>query len=366
LCRARRRVGAAPLKALFTAISGPAGTPGLPGVMWRGLRTVAIDGTGLHVPDSRRIGVKYPKREGFGYPLLRLSVLIETGTRSLIDAVFGPESEGECSHAGRLIRSMVSGMLLLADCGYDSWELFAQVGGIKGAHYLCRSGAGRTPLILTRLPDGSYLSVLGPELLKVRIVEAWITVTSQDGTVRVEQWRLITDLFDHERYPAADLVDLYHERWQVETAYFSIKATILDGRVLRSDRPEDIDQEVWALLSVYQAIIRMTVDAVASRPRLDPDRASFTVALQTAGDQVIAAAGVFPELVIDPVGAIGLAVLANLLPQRRRSRGKARSRKNPTSKYGPNAGKHPHTAQTYTFTARVEIMKEGLTARSRR
>jgi hypothetical protein len=152
----------------------------------------------------------------------------------------------------------------------------------------------------------------------------------------------------------------------VETAYFSIKATILDGRVLRSDRPEDIDQEVWALLSVYQAIIRMTVDAVASRPRLDPDRASFTVALQTAGDQVIAAAGVFPELVIDPVGAIGLAVLANLLPQRRRSRGKARSRKNPTSKYGPNAGKHPHTAQTYTFTARVEIMKEGLTARSRR
>jgi hypothetical protein len=55
LCRARRRIGAAPLRALFHAISGPAGTPHLPGVLWRGLRTVAVDGTSLHVRDSARI-----------------------------------------------------------------------------------------------------------------------------------------------------------------------------------------------------------------------------------------------------------------------------------------------------------------------
>jgi hypothetical protein len=29
-------------------------------------------------------------------------------------------------------------------------------------------------------------------------------------------------------------VDPYHEWWQAETTYFSIKATMLDGRVLRS------------------------------------------------------------------------------------------------------------------------------------
>jgi hypothetical protein len=365
LCRARRRIGSAPLAALFHAISGPAGTPHLPGVLWRGLRTVAIDGTSLHVRDSTRITALFAKREGFGYPLLRLSVLIETGTRSLIDAVFSPESEGECSHAARLIRSLTPGMLLLADCGYDSWELFKQVGRFQ-AHYLVRSGASRTPLIRTRLPDGSYLSVLGPELLKVRIIEAWITVTYQDGTVRTEQWRLITSLLDHVRYPAADLVEVYHQRWEVETTYFSIKSTILDGRVLRSDRPEEIDQEVYALLSVYQAIIRITCDAIATRPRLDPDRASFTVALETAADQVVTAGEIIPGPEVCLVGAIGSAVLANLLPVRRRSRAKARSRKNTTSKYVVNTGKHPHNAQTYTFTARVEIMEKGLTTRPRR
>jgi hypothetical protein len=125
---------------------------------------------------------------------------------------------------------------------------------------------------------------------------------------------VITSLFDHARYPAADLVELYHQRWEVETTYFSIKSTILDGRVLRSDRPEEIDQEVYALLSVYQAIIRITCDALATRPRLDPDRASFTVALETAADQVVIAGEIIPGPEARLVGAIGLAVPANLLP----------------------------------------------------
>jgi hypothetical protein len=71
-----------------------------------------------------------------------------------------------------------------------------------------------------------------------------------------------------------------------------------------------------------------------------------------------------PEVCL--VGAIGSVVLANLLPVRRCSRAKARSRKNTTSKYVVNTGKYPHNAQTYTFTARVEIMEKGLTARPRR
>jgi Insertion element 4 transposase N-terminal/Transposase DDE domain len=370
LTRARRRVGAKPLRALFEAVSGPVAWPGTAGVFWRGLRTVAIDATSLHVPDSPAIGMRYRKRHGdkleWGYPLLRLTVLIECGTRALIGAVFGPETDGEAVYACRLLDKLSAGMLLLADAGYDSWRLLADVTA-TGAQYVCRSGARRTPLILRMLPDGSYLSVLGYGQVKVRIVEAWITVTYADGTVHAEQWRLITSLLEHVRYPAADLVGLYHERWQVETTYLSIKHTILDGRVLRSQYPADIDQEVYALLTVYQAIVRIACDAVASRPGVDPDRASFTIALETARDQVIAAAGILPSAgrtVL--VGVIGHVVLNSLLPVRRRQRIKARSRKNPTSKYGPNAGKFPQTAQTYTLQTEVAIMEKGLTARPRR
>jgi hypothetical protein len=368
LARARRRVGPKPFQALFAAVSGPVGRPDTPGVFWRGLRTVAVDATTQHVPNTPAIAAGYRKRSGdtltFGYPLLRLSVLVECGTRAILAAVFGPEADGETTHARRLLDAIGAGMLVLADAGYDSWELLRDIAATK-AHYLCRSGARRTPLILRELSDGSYLSVLGYGRLKVRIIEAWVTITWADGTVTREQWRLVSSLLDHRRYPAGELVRLYHRRWQVETTYLSIKSTILDGRVLRSRHAAEIDQEVYALLTVYQTIIRTAVDAVDTSLDARPDRISFTVALQTAGDQVIAAVGIIIPVGDGLVGVIGQAVLNDLLPAPR-NRGKARTKKNPTSKYGPNAGAFPQTSLNYTINTNVTIMEEGLTARSKR
>jgi len=113
LARARRRVGPMPLKALFEAVSGAVGRPSTPGVFWRGLRTVAIDATSLHVPDTAKIAARYVKRAGerltFGYPLLRLSVLVECGTRAIVGAVFGPEADGETTQAKGLLRQLHAG-----------------------------------------------------------------------------------------------------------------------------------------------------------------------------------------------------------------------------------------------------------------
>ena len=75
LPRARRRIGAAPLRRLFETLAGPVAHLGQAGSFYRGLRCVAVDGTLLHVPDDQRITWRYPKRIGeameFGYPLLR-------------------------------------------------------------------------------------------------------------------------------------------------------------------------------------------------------------------------------------------------------------------------------------------------------
>jgi hypothetical protein len=119
------------------------------------------------------------------------------------------------------------------------------------------------------------------------------------------------------------------------------------------------------LLTVYQTIIRICVDAVDAGPEARPDRISFTVALQTAGDQVIAAVGIIIPVGDRLVGVIGQAVLDDLLPAPR-NRGKARTRKNPTSKYGPNAGTFPQTSLNYTINTNVTIIEQGLTARSKR
>ena len=59
------------------------------------------------------------------------------------------------------------------------------------------------------------------------------------------------------------------------------------------------------------------LDATDTRPDIDPDRASFTIALNTARDQLVHAAGVVAGTVIDLVGVIGAQVLAHLLPGHR-------------------------------------------------
>ena len=86
--------------------------------------------------------------------------------------------------------------------------------------------------------------------------------------------------------------------------------------------------------------------AVETRPGTDPDRASFTTALEAARDQLTAAAGICPGDPADQPGAIGRAVLATLLPARR-PRYSARKVKCSTSRYlnrddgrPPGPGRH--------------------------
>lgn len=376
LSRARRRLGARPLRVLFETLAGTVAARSAPGVWWCGMRTVAFDGTGLQLPDRAPVTGRFPKRSGtereFGYPLMRLVTLVETGTRAIIAAAFGPESDGELPYAMRLLGRLEANMLVLADAGFDAIGFLRGI-RTSGAQFLVRSSATRRPLVQDRLPDGSYLTRLsapyragrGYGMLTVRVIEAWITVKLADGTVRREQWRLLTSLTDPVLHPAERLVALYHERWQAETTYASVKATLLDGRVLRSGHPADLDQEVWGILTVYQVLLRTAADAAAHRPGLDMDRLSFTVALNAARDQVVTASGLLPPDPVQLVGAIGHALLDNLLPAHRRQRLKARSLKS-HSKYAPNVGKHPATAQKYTLHTEITIMERGLAPRSHR
>ncbi|MFF8996387.1 IS4 family transposase, partial [Streptomyces sp. NPDC014983] len=369
-------LGARPLRMLFETLAGTVAARSTPGAWWCGMRTVAFDGTSLQLPDRASVTDRFPKRSGsereFGYPLLRLVTLVETGTRAMIAAAFGPESDGELPYASHLLDKLKADMLVLADAGFDAIGFLRDIRA-TGAQFLVRSSATRRPLVQDRLPDGSYLTRLsapyraghGYGMLTVRVIEAWITVKLADGTVRREQWRLLTSLTDPALHPAERLVTLYHERWQAETTYASVKATLLDGRVLRSGHSTDLDQEVWGILTVYQTLIRTAVDAAAHQPGLDMDRLSFTVALNAARDQVVTASSILPHGPVRLVGTIGRTLLDNLLPARRRQRMKARSLKS-HSKYAPNVGKHPATAQTYTLHAEITIMEKGLAPRSHR
>ena len=351
----RRRIGIAPLKALFEILAGPLGQPHTPGIMFRGYRTVSFDGCkSIKVPDTAKnrawLGKQNASNGETGYPALALMTLVETGTRALLGAVFGPGAEGETGQARELLPLLDESMLVLIDRGFDGGDFLAAVAAAK-AQFLVRLTSTRRLPVLRHLPDGSFLSVIGG--VKVRIITAAVTVTCHDGTTYGGVYRLATTLLDHRAYPADALMTLYHERWEHEVTYLALRHTLLQGRVLRSGDPAGIEQETWALLALYQALRTAVTDAVQSVPGTDPDRASWQIAVETAQNLLTTA-----QNITDPggdlTGDIGRAVLAGLHGPRR-PRVCARKVKSPLSRWNKHPdGKPRATCRITGITAHVD------------
>ena len=351
----RRRIGIAPVKRLFEILAGPLGQPRMPGIMFRGYRTVSFDGCkSIKVPDTARnrawLGKQNASNGETGYPALALMTLVETGTRALLGAVFGRGSDGETGQARELLPLLDKTMLLLIDRGFDGGGFLAAVAATK-AQFLVRLTSTRRLPVLRHLPDGSFLSVIGG--VQVRIITAAVTVTCHDGTTYGGTYRLATTLLNHRAYPADALMTLYHERWEHEIAYLALRHTLLQGRVLRSGDPAGLEQEMWALLALYQALRIAVTDAIQSAPGTDPDRAGYHIAVQTAQDLLTTA-----QNITDPggdlTGDIGRAILANLHGPRR-PRVCARKVKSPLSRWNKHPDGKPRANYRITgITAHVD------------
>jgi DDE family transposase len=254
---------------------------------------VSLDGTTLDVQDTaanwERFGGPTTK-DGQGlrlrgaFPQLRVVALAECATRALIAAAAGGYDTGEKTLTRRLLSRLHAGMLVLADRNFPGYELWRDAAA-TGADLLWRVGASFSLPVDRVLDDGTYLSRLkapralgraGAGDITVRVVEYHLT--DADGTV-TETFALITNLLDPTAAPARELAELYHDRWQIETALGAFKSQLKgDGVVLRSKTPDGAEQELWALLCAYHAI-RDLICAAAALAEREPLRVSFVNAL---------------------------------------------------------------------------------------
>jgi hypothetical protein len=240
LWQARARLGPAPLRALFDLLAGPAAAPRTSGSWWCGRLVCAIDGTTLDVPDTpgrrARLAKQGNQYATAGYPQIRLVALVACGTRAIIGAVFGPTIDGETAYLTQLLHRLHSGMIVLLDRGLSSNAILAATAGTS-ADFLARLSACRKPPVLRRLPDGSFLSVLGG--VPVRIIDCQVTIATTVGT-QTGTYRLATTLLDCRQHPAAGLVTLYHQRWEIEVRHLWCQSSgaglSLWGSFSRGDR----------------------------------------------------------------------------------------------------------------------------------
>jgi hypothetical protein len=370
VARMRRRLGEAPLRGLFVLMRGALARGYDTGCHFRGLLLTSHDGTSLDMPDTEENRRRFTANTDGGYPQARIVALIECGTRAIIDVAIGALGEGERVLFGRLCSALRAGMLNLADRGFYSWQLWQQAAG-TGAQLLWRIRADIALPLITELADGSYLAVtglrgdrdryvkdvragkiprIGPSISVARVIVFTIEVVDEHGEIRVETYRLLTTLLDHERFPAKALAKLYAKRWLSETAYFDLKVTLRGADLLlRSRTPDMVRQEIWAFLVTYQAIRILTTKA-ARRARIAPERISFSQTLDEIQLSVVNP----PDPAIPAVllwRAAADAITRRLVPVRA-FRSYPRSRKLPKSPH-PTPRKAP--PRTLSYKIHLEV-----------
>ena len=294
LCRARQRLGVAPLRRLFDQVVRPLAHPDRPGGYYRGWHLVGIDGTVLDVPDSpanaRVFGRPRGGRGDGAFPQVRKLSLVELGSHAELALVLKPCRRSEVSMVAGLLRHLRPGMLLLCDRNFFSYALWQQLLR-RGVQVLFRVKGHLVLRPIRALPDGSYLAKIYPsptaraqdrDGIVVRVIRYTLDDPQRVGHGEVHT--LLTTLLDAATDPARDLILLYHERWEHELTYDEQKTHQAPRQAgkeaqVRSESPAGVVQELYAL-SLGHYVTRALMAEAATRAGIDPDRLSFMTCLR--------------------------------------------------------------------------------------
>lgn len=311
ITQARQRLTVAPMKVLFNRVAVPVAGLGTKGAWLRSWRLMATDGFMLDVADSGENVAEFgrldagPKASAF--PQVRVLTLDECGSHASVAVAFGPCRVDERALLAEVLAAFESGMLVIADRNFYSFQLWRQALD-TGADLLWRVTSTVTLPVLEPLSDGSYRSVvINPTIsgarraallarirrgesvpqdsaMPVRVIE--YEIPDREGNGTGELICVITSILDPAEATATELAAAYHERWESETNYREKKTYLRrSGRVLRSQSPDMVRQEIYSLLLTHYAIRKLMCHA-ADEAGYDPDRLSFTRSLRVIRRQV--------------------------------------------------------------------------------
>jgi hypothetical protein len=303
ISQARTRLGWEPLRQLHDEVVRPVAVTATKGAWYRGWRLISLDGSTLDVADEKgndeAFGRPGADRGTSAYPQIRFVSLVENGTHVLFGSRMADYATSEIALAKTVLPSLGKGMLCLADRGFFGFGMWNQAVA-TGADLLWRVRKNILLPCEKRLPDGSYLSRIFPSQqdqrqgrngIVVRVIEYRL-----EGVEGAEPlYRLAATILDHGRAPAADLAALYHERWEIETAFDELKTHLRGAHiVLRSKTPDLVRQEFYGLLMAHFAV-RGLMHEAALRADEDPDRLSFLHAVRVVRRKMAAFGAIPPS-----------------------------------------------------------------------
>jgi hypothetical protein len=347
--KSRYRIGAEPLRWLFEKVAGKwSSTPGLG--EYRGLSVWGVDGSHLRVQDSDDNNAHFGKPGGrggahdAGYPQLRIVALMNLSNRLLAAARAGPWSKSEHELASELWDEIPDDSIVIVDRGFMSYMLLLElVAARSNRQFLIRAKKNTKYEVVDVLEDGTVLALLWPHKnlsreepdlpgpIEVRV----ISYRGLNG----ETCQLLTTLMDPSHYPAQEVIDLYHARWELEVGFDELKTHMLERKeCLRSLKPEGVYQELWGQLLVYN-LVRREMLLAAEAHELPPKRISFRSSLLWIRNFWLTAWGTSPGNVPKSLANLRSTLDVLILPERRSERRYPRHVKIKMSNYPRNRSK---------------------------
>lgn len=243
---------------------------------WRGLELKAIDGTSVKLMDTEANQLEYPQpstqKTGCGFPVMGMVGVLNLSHGGWECFATAANDTNELTMTQELLDNFKSKQLVLADRGFCSYELIAQLLA-GGTHSLMRLHQARhaaldwrkgkklspTERLVTwkkpRYRSGGRLSYEQwealPETLSIRLVKYRCAARGLEGKQR--DIVVATTLLDPLKYPAEEIASLYHQRWHIELKFRDMKTTLgMEDFAVKS--PDMAHKTLWMVLIVSNLI----------------------------------------------------------------------------------------------------------------
>ena len=297
---------------------------------YRGLALYGLDGTTLRVPDTEENRAHFGGQSGgdrgsSGYPQTRAVTLMALRSHLLAAARFAPYAVGETTLAEELWRELPDDSLCIVDRGFLAAHCLRTIEGEgKNRHWMSRAKSTTRWRSVKRLGKGDELVELefcdATRRANPEIPERWVVRAIRYERKGFKPQTLLTSLTDHRRFPARELVALYHERWEIELGFDEVKTELLEREeALRSKTPRGIAQEIWSLGLLYN-LIRLEMEQIAFEAGLPPTRISFIAALQFIQNCWLICAAMAPARIPRKLRKLREDLSQFILPPRRTQR----------------------------------------------
>ncbi len=288
---ARHRLGASPLKRLYRkAVKRQPSVK----ATFKGFRIFGVDGSEFTVPDTPEnvavFGRHTSDRGSAAYPQVRGLFLVDVAGHRITDCCFMPLRVSESAGLPFVTRSLRPGDLLLTDRGLTS---FALINGCKrrDIRFLLRFSSAWKPRFHKRLGPGDNLMIFKP--CKVANSKLPPGERDKEFVLRVLEFtvgkgqpiRLVTDLADPAKYPALELAELYHRRWECELSYKELKGQLVAVTAskqqthFRSKTAVGVLQEAWGMVLAHLLVRSLMLES-ATAAGISPLELSMTDSLE--------------------------------------------------------------------------------------